>query len=50
MTTSNNYWSSWDTPDGVYQFDNDYSCEQDCRSTTNEFNVVGGYNSTIVKI
>jgi hypothetical protein len=24
--------------DGVYQFNNDYSCEQDCRLTTNELN------------
>jgi hypothetical protein len=33
-----NYWSSWDTPDGVYQSNNDYSCEQDCKSTTYELN------------
>jgi hypothetical protein len=27
-----------DTLDGVYQFDNDYSCEQDCKSTIDELN------------
>jgi hypothetical protein len=25
--TNNNYWSCWDTSNGVYESDNDYSCE-----------------------
>jgi hypothetical protein len=36
--TNSNYWSCWDTLDGVYHFDNDYSCEHDYKWTTNEFN------------
>ncbi len=36
--TNSNYWSCWDISNGVYQFDNDYSCEQDHKLTTDELN------------
>jgi hypothetical protein len=36
--TNNNYYNCCNTSNGVYQSNNDHSCEQDCRSTTNELN------------